>query len=256
MASKRFEFHNRDGLALSAQLDRPGDDPVAYALFAHCFTCGKDIKAAYHIARTLNREGIAVMRFDFTGLGASQGDFADTNFSSNVADLIDAADHMASRGMAPSLLIGHSLGGAAVIKAAGQIVSVRAVAVLAAPSEPAHLTRHLEHIQGPLQRQGEAEITIAGRRLKIKEQFLEDITRSEIDQSLKDLDRALLILHSPQDTVVSVENAARLYDRARHPKSFVSLDTADHLLSDPEDARYAGGIIAAWVQRYLPRTGR
>lgn len=254
MASKRFEFNNRDGVVLSAQLDRPGDTPLAYALFAHCFTCGKDIKAAYHIARTLNREGIAVMRFDFTGLGASQGDFAETNFSSNVADLVDAADHMASQGMAPCLLIGHSLGGAAAIKAAGDIDTVRAVATIAAPSEPAHLTRHLEHIREPLRRRGEAELTIAGRRLKIKEQFLEDITRSEIDQSLKTFERALLILHSPEDTVVAIENAGRLYSTARHPKSFVSLDTADHLLSDPRDARYAGGIIAAWVRRYLPRT--
>jgi putative redox protein len=252
MASKRFEFRNRHGLALSAQMDRPANAPSAYALFAHCFTCGKDIKAAYHIARTLNREGIAVMRFDFTGLGASQGDFADTNFSSNVADLIDAADYMATREMAPHLLIGHSLGGAAAIKAAGKIASVRAVVAIAAPSEPAHLARHLDGIREPLRRDGQAELAIAGRRLTIKEHFLDDITRAEIDKSLKELDRALLILHSPGDTVVAIEHAGRLYGMARHPKSFVSLDTADHLLSDPQDARYAAGIIAAWARRYLP----
>lgn len=254
MVPKRFEITNRQGLALAARMDHPEGDPLAYALFAHCFTCGKDIKAAYHIARALNREGIAVLRFDFTGLGASQGDFADTNFSSNVADLIDAADYMATRDIAPHMLVGHSLGGAAVINAAGEIPSVRAVVALAAPSDPAHLARHLEGIREPLRREGRAELSIAGRQLEIKAQFLEDITRADIDHALKTLDRALLVLHSPHDTVVAIENAARLYAAARHPKSFVSLDTADHLLSDPKDARYAGGIIAAWVRRYLPDT--
>lgn len=253
MPHQRFEFNNRQGLALAAQLDAPSEGPVAsYALFAHCFTCGKDIKAAYHIARTLNRAGIGVFRFDFTGLGASQGEFADTNFSSNVADLIDAARYMETHQMSPSLLIGHSLGGAAVIQAAGSIPSVRAVVAIAAPSEPAHLARHLEGIREPLQRQGEADITIAGRTLKIKKQFLDDITQVDIDMALKELNRALLILHSPHDTIVDIENAARLYRTAQHPKSFVSLDSADHMLSDPEDARYAGGMIAAWVKRYLP----
>lgn len=254
MVPARFEFRNRHGLALSARLDRPAEAPVAYALFAHCFTCGKDIKAAYHIARALNRDGLGVVRFDFTGLGASQGVFADTNFSSNVADLIDAGDFMTSQDMAPHLLIGHSLGGAAVIKAAREIASVRAVVAIAAPSDPAHLTRHLEQIREPLAHQGAAEIDIAGRRLKIKEQFLEDITQANIDHALKNLERALLILHSPHDTVVAIDHAARLYSEARHPKSFVSLDTADHLLADPQDARYAGGIIAAWARRYLPQT--
>jgi len=253
MPHQRLEFNNRQGLALAAQLDAPSEGPVAhYALFAHCFTCGKDIKAAYHIARTLNREGIGVFRFDFTGLGASQGAFADTNFSSNVADLIDAARYMETHQMSPRLLIGHSLGGAAVIQAAGSIPSVRAVVAIAAPSEPAHLARHLEGIREPLQKQGEADITIAGRTLKIKKQFLDDITQVDIDMALKEMNRALLILHSPHDTVVDIENAARLYRTAQHPKSFVSLDSADHMLSDPEDARYAGGMIAAWAKRYLP----
>jgi pimeloyl-ACP methyl ester carboxylesterase len=253
MPQQRFDFSNRHGFTLSARLDEPSEKPVvSYALFAHCFTCGKDIKAAYHIARALNREGIGVFRFDFTGLGASQGVFADTNFSSNVADLIDAARHMESHQMPPSLLIGHSLGGAAVIQAAGAIPSVRAVVAIAAPSEPAHLARHLEGVREPLRRQGEADITIAGRTLKIKKQFLDDIAHVDIDQALKELNRALLILHSPHDTVVDIENAARLYRTAQHPKSFVSLDSADHMLSDPEDARYAGGMIAAWVKRYLP----
>jgi putative redox protein len=252
MPHQRLEFNNRQGLALAAQLDAPSEGLVAhYALFAHCFTCGKDIKAAYHIARTLNREGIGVFRFDFTGLGASQGEFADTNFSSNVADLIDAARYMETHQMSPSLLIGHSLGGAAVIQAAGSIPSVRAVVAIAAPSEPAHLARHLEGIREPLHRQGEADITIAGRTLKIKKQFLDDITQVDIDKALKELNRALLILHSPHDSIVDIENAARLYRTAQHPKSFVSLDNADHMLSDADDARYAGGIIAAWAKRYL-----
>jgi putative redox protein len=255
MSPTRFEFRNRHGLALAARLDRPTETPSGYALFAHCFTCGKDIKAAYHIARALNRDGIGVLRFDFTGLGASQGDFADTNFTSNVADLVDAAGYMTDQNMAPHLLIGHSLGGAAVIKAAGDIASVRAVVTIAAPSEPAHLTRHLEPIRDLLQREGQAELTIADRRLTLKKQFLEDITQAEIDASLEALERALLILHSPQDTVVAIDHAARLYSKARHPKSFVSLDTADHLLSDPRDARYVGGIIAAWARRYLPQSG-
>ena len=253
MSHQRFEFVNHLGLALSARLDNPADrEAKAYALFAHCFTCGKDIKAAYHIARALNQEGIGVFRFDFTGLGNSQGTFADTNFSSNVADLIDAARFMASSKMAPHILIGHSLGGAAVIHAARAVSSTRAVVAIAAPAEPAHLARHLEQIREPLEQEGEAEISIAGRQVTLKKQFLEDIASVAIDQSLRELDRALLILHSPQDTVVAIENAARLYATARHPKSFVSLDTADHLISDPRDARYTGGIIAAWARRYLP----
>jgi putative redox protein len=257
MPHQRLQFANRHGLALSARLDAPLDGvAAAYALFAHCFTCGKDIKAAYHIARALNREGIGVFRFDFTGLGSSQGDFADTNFSSNVADLIDAARYMETNGMPPWILIGHSLGGAAVIQAAAALPVVRAVVAIAAPSEPAHLEHHLAHVREPLEKRGRADITIAGRRLTIKKQFLDDIYQADIDQALKALNRALLILHSPRDTVVDIENAARLYRTAQHPKSFVSLDTADHLLSDPADARYAGGLIAAWVRRYLPENAR
>lgn len=253
MPDQRFQFANRHGFELSARLDMPASGTItAYALFAHCFTCGKDIKAAYYIARALNRAGIGVLRFDFTGLGASQGVFADTNFSSNVADLIDAARYMESHAMPPHMLIGHSLGGAAVIQAAAAIASVRAVVAIGAPSEPAHLARHLERVRRPLEQRGEADITIAGRTLTIKKQFLDDIQQIDMDQALRKMNRALLIMHSPQDTEVKIEHAARLYSNARHPKSFVSLDTADHLLSGPQDARYAGEMIAAWVQRYLP----
>jgi putative redox protein len=249
---QRFDFTNRRGLTLAARIDLPADEPAkTHALFAHCFTCGKDIKAAYHIARALNRKGIGVLRFDFTGLGGSQGAFADTNFSSNVRDLIDAADHMASQGMPPQMMIGHSLGGAAVIQAATAVDSVRAVVTIGAPSEPGHLARHMDSIRETLEREGEAEITIAGQTLTIKSHFLDDIAQAELETALKNLNRALLVLHSPGDAVVHIDNAARLYRNAQHPKSFVSLDTADHLLSEPQDARYTGHLIAAWVQRYL-----
>jgi putative redox protein len=252
MPQERFQFTNRHGFDLSARLDKPATgDTLNYALFAHCFTCGKDIKAAYHIARALNREGIGVFRFDFTGLGNSQGNFADTNFSTNVSDLIDAAHFMESRRMTPRILIGHSLGGAAVIQAAPAIPSAQAVVAIAAPSEPAHLAQHLETIREPLLDTGEAEIVIAERRLTIKKQLIDDIAQADIETTLKDLDRALLILHSPRDTVVDIDHAGRLYRAARHPKSFVSLDNADHLLSDPKDSRYAGGLIAAWARPYL-----
>ena len=252
MPSQHLDFTNRHGFVLSARMDPPsGDDGEAHALFAHCFTCGKDIKAAYHIARALNREGIGVFRFDFTGLGDSQGHFADTNFSSNVTDLIDAAHFMESQNMPPRLLIGHSLGGAAVVQAANAIPSAKAVVVIAAPSDPAHLARHLESIREPIYREGKADITIADRKLTIKQQFLDDIAQADLDTALKKMNGALLILHSPSDTMVHIDHAARLYRSARHPKSFVSLDTADHLLSDPQDSRYAGGIIAAWSRRYL-----
>jgi len=253
MPQQKFDFTNRRGLTLAARIDRPGNGPaIAHALFAHCFTCGKDIKAAYHIARALNQEGIGVLRFDFTGLGASQGEFADTNFSSNVSDLIDAAGHMAAQGMAPQMLIGHSLGGAAVIQAATGVDSVRAVVSIAAPSEPGHLARHMDGIRETLESEGRADLTIAGKTVTITPQFLDDIAGVNMEAALKNLNRALLILHSPRDTVVHIDHAARLYRTARHPKSFVSLDTADHLLSDPRDSRYAAGIIAAWVRRYLP----
>ena len=254
MPHQRLQLVNRNGFELSAHLDKPPKkgEVAAYALFAHCFTCGKDIKAAYHISRALNREGIGVFRFDFTGLGKSQGNFAETNFTSNVTDLIDAARYMSSHRMPPRILIGHSLGGAAVIQASAAISSAGAVVVIAAPSEPAHLARHLESIRTPLLATGEAEIIIAERRLTIKKQFLDDIAQANIDTALKKMNRALLILHSPKDTVVDIDHAARLYRTARHPKSFVSLDGADHLLSDPKDSGYAGGIIAAWVRPYLP----
>jgi putative redox protein len=255
MRRETLEFENADGLRLAARLDRPVDGRArAFALFAHCFTCGKDIKAAFYISRALTQAGLAVLRFDFTGLGQSEGDFADTNFTSNVNDLKAAARFMAAHDMAPVVLIGHSLGGAAVIQAAAAIPSARAVAVVGAPAAPAHVKQHLAGTQAQIESAGQAEVNVGGRDLQIKKQFLEDIEGVELETALKQLGRALLILHAPGDDVVAIENAARIYRAARHPKSFVSLDGADHLLADPVDARYAGQLIAAWAARYIDGT--
>ncbi len=252
MPYETLEFANRDGLRLAGRLERPPDRPVeACALFAQCFTCGKDIRAAFHISRTLTASGLAVLRFDFTGLGQSEGEFAETNFTSNVNDLIAAARFMAERDLAPALLIGHSLGGAAVIQAAAAISSVRAVAAIGAPAAPAHVKQHFTGVQARIESEGQAAVHLAGREIRIKRQFLEDVDRADMASALQHLDRALLILHSPADHVVRIDNAARIYQMARHPKSFIALDGADHLLSDPADARYAARLIAAWASRYL-----
>jgi len=252
MPFQPIEFRNAEGQRLAARLELPADEaPEAWALFAHCFTCGKDIKAAYHIAKALAARGIAVLRFDFTGLGESEGDFAATTFSSNVEDLVAAADHMAQHFRGPALLIGHSLGGAAVIQAARRIDAVRAVAVIGAPSDPRHLARTLGPAGERIRERGEAEVQLAGRTVRLQRRFLEDLDTQRMDAALKALDRALLVLHAPRDEVVGVDHAARIFQTARHPKSFVSLDDADHLLSRPADARYAGAVIAAWAERYL-----
>jgi putative redox protein len=252
MQSKKVIFTNADGVKLSGRLDLPVDDkPTAYALFAHCFTCTKNLKAVNHINRALAREGIAVLRFDFTGLGESDGDFADTNFSSNVADLVAAAKFMAAEHEGPGILVGHSLGGAAVLQAAGAIPSARAAAVIGAPAEPAHVTRLLVDTKEQIVREGEAVVKLAGRSFKIKKQFLEDLEKNRMQETVAGLDKALLILHAPMDDTVGIENAARIFQAARHPKSFVSLDRADHLLSRSEDSLYAGSIIAAWASKYV-----
>ena len=249
---KNLEFTNADGQRLSARIDLPeGRQPDAYALFAHCFTCSKNIKAISHISRALTRKGIAVLRFDFTGLGESEGDFADTNFSSNVADLVMAANFMADNYDAPKILIGHSLGGAAVLQAAAQIPSATAVITIAAPAEPAHVSRALGESREAIERRGEADVDLSGRRFKIKKQFLEDLGSVRMQQTIKNLNRALLILHSPLDDIVGIENAAKIFQTARHPKSFISLDSADHLLMDRNDSLYVGSLIAAWTVRYI-----
>ena len=252
MQFKNLKFSNTAGQALSARIDLPGDAaPLAYALLAHCFTCSKNIKAISHISRALTRQRIAVLRFDFTGLGESEGDFADTNFSSNVADLVQAAEFMATSYGAPKILIGHSLGGAAVLQAAAKISSALAVVTIAAPADPGHVSLALGESKEIIEQRGEAVVDLAGRNFKIKKQFLEDLQSVRMQDTIRNLNRALLIFHSPYDRVVGIENAAKIFQTARHPKSFISLDQADHLLMNPADSQYVGAVIAAWAIRYL-----
>ena len=252
MQFKKLEFKNKDGHTLAARLDLPLEGkPLAYALFAHCFTCSKNTKAIAHISRALSRQGLAVLRFDFTGLGESEGNFADTNFSSNVDDLIAAADFLKANYRAPEILIGHSFGGAAVIQAASRIPSSTAVVSIAAPSDPQHVTRALGNTAVSIQNRGQADVALAGRTFTLKKQFLDDLDFVNVAETLKNLNRALLVLHSPIDETVGIENAARIFQAARHPKSFISLDTADHLLTNSEDSLYAGSVIAAWARKYV-----
>lgn len=251
IAAKQFTFPGANGDALAARLDLPNGPPKAYALFAHCFTCTKDIFAASRIAERLTQEGIAVLRFDFTGLGASDGEFANTNFSSNIEDLVAAANHMRELLAAPTLLIGHSLGGAAVLAAAAQIPEAKAVATIAAPADPAHVGQHFQSVRTEIDEKGEAEVLLVGRPFRIKKQFLEDIESQKLEQHIATLKKALLIFHSPTDATVGIENAGQIFKAAKHPKSFVSLDGADHLLSKRKDAVYVAQVIAAWAGRYL-----
>jgi len=251
MPAERFDFINKRGERLSAVLDRPAGAPRATALFAHCFTCGKDNKAARRIAETMNASGIGVLRFDFTGLGSSEGEFANTTFSSNVEDLVAAAAHMRERGYAPALLIGHSLGGAAILAAASEIPEAKVVVTIAAPSDPAHVT-HLFKDQIPLIReQGEIEVSLAGRPFKIRREFLDDVASHALKEKIANLRKALLVFHSPTDDIVGIENATTIFVAAKHPKSFVSLAGADHLLSRRDDVTYVANVIATWAERYL-----
>ena len=252
MQLEKFEIPGPGGQKLSALLDLPVDGtPVAYALFAHCFTCSKNFKAVYHISRTLTRERIGVLRFDFTGLGESGGEFADTSLLSNVEDLVAAADFLASRFEGPRLLIGHSFGGAAVLQAASAIPSATAVVTIAAPADPRHVSRTLGPATQTIASRGEAEVNISGRTFTLRKKFLDDLRGIDPEAVIQNLNRALLVLHSPLDDIVGIENAARIFQIARHPKSFVSLDQADHLLSNIADSRYAGAVIAAWAKRYI-----
>jgi len=252
--SEKLRFENADGNALAARLDRPeGESPCAFALFAHCFTCSKDLRAAEAISRALTRHGIAVLRFDFTGLGESEGDFADTNFSSNVDDLIAAADHLVEHHEAPRILVGHSLGGAAVLQAAQRLDSVQAVSTVGAPYDPEHVTRHLQDAVADIKEKGEARVRLAGRTFTIQKQFLDDLAATKMEETIRTLDRALLIFHSPVDQTVGVNNAAKIFQAAKHPKSFVSLDDANHLLTDRSDAEYLGVVLGAWAEKYVDR---
>ncbi len=256
MASKTLHFDNDEGHRLAALLDMPADDaPVGYALFAHCFTCSKDSAAAQRISRSMQEAGFGVLRFDFAGLGESEGDFAETGFSSNVADLVAAARFMDEALDAPVVLVGHSLGGAAVLRAAAQIPSARAVATLAAPADPEHATRLLADAMEEIEAEGAAQVELGGRSLTITKQFLDDLRAHPMEDVIASLDRALLVLHSPVDQTVGIEHATRIFTAAKHPKSFVSLDEADHLLTDPDDAAYAGHVLAAWATRYLDASG-
>ncbi|QHQ34749.1 bifunctional alpha/beta hydrolase/OsmC family protein [Algicella marina] len=251
MATESFTFAGHSGHDLAARLDLPEGTPVATAIFAHCFTCSKDIPASRRIAKRLAAMGVAVLRFDFTGLGHSGGEFANTHFSSNVEDLLQAAAALKDRGQAPAILIGHSLGGAAVLKAAANLPSVKAVVTIGAPADPSHVTHNFGDALPDIVEAGEAEVALAGRPFTIRKSFLDDIARSELTPAIRDLRKALLVLHSPVDDTVGIENASEIFMAARHPKSFVTLDNADHLLTSPRDADYAAEVISAWVRRYL-----
>lgn len=251
MTTEKFQFPGSEGQMLAASLDLPDGEPVAYALLAHCFTCGKDVLAAKRIAEGLAKHGIATLRFDFTGIGASEGEFANTTFSSNIADLVLAADHLRKIRRAPSILIGHSLGGAAILAAASLIPETKCVATVAAPSDPSHVT-HLfkDHIPA-IREQGEVEVSLAGRPFRIKREFLDDVAEHRLTDTVARLHKPLLIFHSPTDDYVGIDNATRLFVAAKHPKSFISLTGADHLLTQKRDAAYVADMIAAWAMRYL-----
>ncbi len=252
MPSSKVAFEGSSGDRLAAVLETPADGPArGHALFAHCFTCTKDVLSARHVTAGLARRGIAVLRFDFTGLGASEGEFSNTNFTSNVQDLALAARFMESGSMAPMMLVGHSLGGAAVLVAAREVPSARLVATIGAPADPAHVRLLFTGAQREIEEKGEAEVLLSGRPFRIRRQFLDDISSVRMEGHVRDLGKELVIFHSVADKTVDIENARRLYGMARHPKSFVSLDRADHLLGDRRDAEFVSEILAAWAVRHL-----
>lgn len=248
----KIDFPGAIADKLAGQLHLPPGRPRAFALFAHCFTCSKDLKAAVAVSRGLAEQGIATLRFDFTGLGESAGDFADSNFSSNVEDLVAAADMLRERYQAPSILVGHSLGGSAALAAAHRIDEVKAVATIGAPCDPAHVRENFKGKLDEIEDQGSATVDLAGRKFTIKKQFLDDLEDRNQQERIHALGRALLVFHSPRDEIVGIDNARRIYEAARHPKSFVTLDQADHLLSNRADSRYVSVVLGAWASRYLP----
>lgn len=251
ITSEKIEFVGSDGNMLSARLDMPGEDVRAYALFAHCFTCSKDFVAASKISQGLAENGIAVLRFDFTGLGHSDGDFANTNFTSNVGDLLAAADWLRQNREAPALLVGHSLGGAAVLAAASSIPEAKGVATIGAPADPAHVAHNFDQKIEEIKDKGEAEVNLGGRPFTIKKQFLDDISGLTQKDCIQNLRKALIVFHAPTDAQVGIENAGEIFGAAKHPKSFVSLDNADHLLTKKADAAYVADVISSWASRYL-----
>lgn len=247
----KLEFEGSQGHTLSARLDKPEGKIIGYALFAHCFTCTKDIFAASYISKALVEQNIAVLRFDFTGLGHSDGDFENTNFSSNINDLIKAADYLRETEKAPSILIGHSLGGAAVIAAAHSIPEAKAVVTIGAPSDSKHVAHNFQEKIEEILTNGQAEVCLVGRPFIIKKQFIDDIQNQKMNDHISNLKKALMVFHAPRDETVGIENAGEIFSQAKHPKSYVSLDNADHILSKKEDAIYVGNIIAKWAERYL-----
>ena len=251
--SQAVSFPGAAGNALAARLDLPtGAKPHAFALFAHCFTCSKDTRAATFISEALADAGIAVLRFDFTGLGGSEGDFANTTFSSNVTDLVAAAEWLRREHRAPAILVGHSLGGAAVLAAAASIPEALAVATINAPADPAHVTHLFAGKRAEIDAHGEAEVELAGRKFQIRREFLQDVAEQKLAPAIAGLKRALIVFHAPRDETVSIDNASKIFLAAKHPRSFVSLDDADHVLSRREDGKYVGAVLAAWASRYLP----
>lgn len=252
MNIQKVTFKNKSGHNLEGRLELPLDrHPHNFVIFAHCFTCNKNLLAVRNIGRALTSNGFGVLRFDFTGLGGSEGDFSETNFSGNVDDLVAAADYLEVEHRAPTLLVGHSLGGAAVIFAATKIASVNAIATIGAPSDPAHVQHLLKSSLEEIEAHGKAVVNLSGRDFTIKKQFLEDLRQKSLPETVKELRKPILLLHSPQDTIVGIKNAEAIYKAAQHPKSFVSLDGADHLLMDQKDSLYVGEVISGWAKRYL-----
>lgn len=252
MNLQKMTFKNKEGDTLVGRLELPADrNPHNFALFAHCFTCGKNLSAIKHISRALTANGFGVLRFDFTGLGESEGDFAESNFSGNIEDLVAAAEFLKEHHKSPTLLIGHSLGGAAALYAAPNIPSIKAVATIAAPSNPTHVKRLLKGSLEDIEQLGAAIVKLGEREFTIKKQFLDDLDKTPLSEVLQTLNKSILIMHSPQDNLVGIKNAEEIYKAGRHPKSFISLDGADHLLTDRNDSRYVGQVIAQWANRYI-----
>jgi len=254
MKSTKLKITNRKGLILNAQLELPANQkPNYYAIFAHCFTCSSSLSAVRHVSRSLTQDGFAVVRFDFTGLGRSEGEFADSHFSANVDDLLDVHAYMAEHYDAPSLLVGHSLGGAAVLVAASKLDAVKALAAVGAPATVTHVKHLFSHGIDEIKEKGETEVNIGGRPFKINKDFVEEFDKTDLPAIVKSLRKPLLIMHSPFDTIVGIENAEQLYKTAFHPKSFVTLDNADHLLTQEKDSQYVGEVIGTWAKRYFPK---
>ncbi len=257
MKRSKLKIPNSKGQILNAFLELPANQkPDFFAIFAHCFTCTSSLSAVKNISRTLTNYGFGVVRFDFTGLGKSEGEFHESHFSANVADLIAVSEYMNTNFEAPSLLVGHSLGGAAVLTAAAELTSVKAIATIGAPADVEHVTHLFSHGIHEVEQKGEVNVNIGGRPFKINKEFVDNFTKTDLPSIVKELRKPILILHSPIDTVVGIKNAEKIYHNAHHPKSFVTLDNADHLLTNPEDSKYAGNVIGAWVQRYFPKKAR